>query len=93
MTPAQCRAARGLLDWTQVKLAKAAGIGTSIVTCFERSGRAVAAGAVHTMQHALEAAGVEFLDGEEPGVQLRKGGPRGDPAAAIPVEDLTSEND
>ena len=45
MTPAQCRAARGLLDWT---------------------------------------AGVEFLDGEEPGVQLRKGGPRGDPAAAIP---------
>jgi hypothetical protein len=78
-----------LLDWTQVKLAKAAGIGTSIVTRFERSGRAVAAGAVHTMQHA----GVEFLDGEEPGVQLRKGGPRGDPAAAIPVEDLTSEND
>ena len=38
------------------------------------------------MQHALEAAGVEFLDGEEPGVQLRKGGPRGDQAAAIPVE-------
>ena len=34
MTPAQCRAARGLLNWTQVKLAKAAGIGTSIVTSF-----------------------------------------------------------
>jgi len=93
MTPAQCRADRGLLDWTQVKLAKAAGIGASIVTSFERSGRAVAAGAVHTMRHALEAAGVEFLDGEEPGVQLRKGGPRGDPAASIPVEDPTSEND
>ncbi len=93
MTPAQCRAARGLLDWTEVKLAEAAGIGTSIVTSFERSGRAVAAGAVHAMQRALEAAGVEFLDGEEPGVQLRKGGPSGGPAAAIPVEDLTSEND
>ena len=93
MTPAQCRAARGLLDWTQVKLAEAAGIGTSIVTSFERSGRVVAAGAVHTMQHTLEAAGIEFLDGEEPGVQLRKGGLRGDPAAVIPVEDLTNEND
>ena len=72
MTPAQCRAARSLLDWTQLKLAEAARIGTSIVTSFERSGRAVAAGAVHTMQHTLEAAGIEFLDGEEPGVQLKK---------------------
>jgi transcriptional regulator with XRE-family HTH domain len=72
MTPAQCRAARSLLDWTQAKLAEAARIGTSIVTSFERSGRAVAAGAVHAMQHVLEAAGVEFLDGEEPGVQLKK---------------------
>ena len=47
------------------------------------------------MQHALEAAGVEFLDGEEPGVQLRKDGPE----QAIQLqriyrsEDLTSEND
>ncbi len=71
MTPAQCRAARSLLDWTQLKLAEAARIGTSIVTSFERSGRAVPTGAIHAMQHALEAAGVEFLDGEEPGVQLR----------------------
>ena len=45
------------------------------------------------MKRALESAGVEFFNGDEPGVQLRKGGPRGDPAAAIPVEDLTSEND
>ncbi len=85
MTPAQCRAARGLLDCTQVKLAEAAGIGTSIVTSFERSGRAVAAGAVHTMQRALEAAGVEFLDSEEPGVQLRK--------TAKGVEEISQEID
>ena len=85
MTPAQCRAARGLLDWTQVKLAEAAGVGTSIVTSFERSRRAVAAGAVHTMQRALEAAGVEFLDREEPGVQLRK--------TAKGVEEISQEID
>jgi transcriptional regulator with XRE-family HTH domain len=93
MAPAQCRAARGLLDWTQVKLAEAAGLSLSTVVKFERSGRAVAVGAVPIMKRALESAGVEFFNGDEPGVQLRKGGPRGDPAAAIPVEDLTSEND
>ena len=81
----QCRAARSLLDWTQLKLAEAARIGTSIVTSFERSGRAAAAGAVHTMQHALEAAGIEFLDGEEPGVQLKK--------TAKGVEEISQEID
>jgi len=93
MMPAHCRAARGLLDWTPTKLAEAAGLGASTVVQFELGGRAVSAKAVQTIQHALEAAGVEFFDGDEPGVQLRKGGPRGDPAAAIPVEKLNASND
>ncbi len=61
MTPAQCRAARGLLDWTQVKLAEAAGLTLSTVVKFERNGRTVAAGAVQAMKRALESAGVEFI--------------------------------
>jgi hypothetical protein len=40
----------------------------------------------------LESAGIEFTNGDEPGVRLRKT-PRCDPAASIPVEKLTSEND
>ena len=92
MTPAQCRAARGLLDWTQAKLAEAAGLALATVVKFERSGRTVPAKAVPAMQLAFEAAGVEFTNGDEPGVKLRRT-PRSDPAASIPIEKLTSEND
>ena len=75
MTPAQCRAARELLDWTQAKLAEAAGLLLSTVVKFERSGRAVAAGAVPTMKRALEFAGVEFIseNGSGVGVRIKKG--------------------
>jgi hypothetical protein len=48
--------------------------------------------AVQAIRRALESA-FEFTDGNEPGVRLRKGGPRGDPAASIAVEDLTIQND
>lgn len=53
------------------------------------------ASAVRAIEAALESAGVEFIaeNGGGPGVRLRKRGARGDPAAAIPIEDLTSEND
>ena len=39
MTPAQCRAARGLIDWSQVKLAEVAAVAVSTVTSFEQSSR------------------------------------------------------
>lgn len=93
MIPAHCRAARAMLNWTKPKLAEAAGLGLSTVVDFERSRRIVSAEAVQAIRRALESAGVEFTNGDEPGVRLRKGGPRGDPAAAIAVEDLTSQND
>ena len=75
MTPAQCRAARGLLDWTLAKLAEAAGLAMSTVVKFERSGPGVPAEAVHAMQLAFEAAGVEFIpaNGSGEGVKLQKG--------------------
>ncbi len=75
MIPAQCRAARGLVDWTQVKLAEASGLALSTVVKFERNGRSVPAGAVQTMKHALEAAGVEFIseNSSGAGVRLKKG--------------------
>jgi transcriptional regulator with XRE-family HTH domain len=76
MIPAHCRAARGLLDWKQATLAEAAGLGLSSVVQFERSGRAVSTGTVQAMQRALEAAGVEFTNGDEPGVKLKAKGKR-----------------
>ncbi|QPC90312.1 transcriptional regulator [Mesorhizobium sp. INR15] len=69
MSPAQCRAARSLLDWTQPKLAERASIGLSTVVDFERKRRTVSGDAVAAIRAALEAAGVEFINGT--GVKLR----------------------
>ena len=74
MTHAQCRAARGLLDWTEVRLADASGVAASTVTSFERSSRVATPERIQAMRAAIEAAGVEFTNGDEPGVKLRKKG-------------------
>jgi transcriptional regulator with XRE-family HTH domain len=76
MTPAQCRAARELLDWTQIKLAEASRIAVATVIRFERNGRPVAAEAVQTIQRALETADIEFIDKNGAGVKLRAKGKR-----------------
>jgi hypothetical protein len=60
-----------LLDWTQVKLAEAAGVGLTTVTSFERSWRCNYPDTIQAMKRALESAGVEFIDGDEPGVKLK----------------------
>jgi transcriptional regulator with XRE-family HTH domain len=73
MTPAQCRAARALLDYNQADLASKASLGLSTVVDFERSRRAVSVDAVAAMRSALEAAGVEFTNGDRPGVRMKKG--------------------
>jgi len=74
MTPAQCRAARALIDWTQPRLAEAAGLGLSTVVDFEKARRAVSPDALSAIQRAIEEAGVILVaeNGEGPGVRLRK---------------------
>ena len=74
MTPAQCRAARAILDMTQPELARVARVGLSTVVDFERKRRQVSRDAVLAILGALERAGVEFIDenGGGPGVRLRK---------------------
>ncbi len=74
MTPAQCRAARGLLNLSQQQLADAAKVGLSTVRNFE-AGRSVP---VHNnlsaMIAALEDAGAAFVaeNGGGAGVRLAK---------------------
>jgi transcriptional regulator with XRE-family HTH domain len=74
MTPAQCRAARALLDMTQSQLAKAAELGLSTVVDFEKGRRQVSEEAVQRIQAALKQAGIEFLpgNGEAEGLHLRR---------------------
>ncbi|AZQ69614.1 XRE family transcriptional regulator [Silicimonas algicola] len=74
MTPAQIRAARGLLGFSQETLAHAAGVSSMSVKRAEGSGKPQAAAAVMTaIRAAFEAAGVEFIpqNGGGPGVRLR----------------------
>jgi transcriptional regulator with XRE-family HTH domain len=71
MTPAQCRAARELLDWTQIKLAGASGIAVATVIRLERNGKPmVAEASVQAVQRALETADIEFINENGVGVKL-----------------------
>lgn len=74
LRPEQCRAARGLLNWTQDELAAAAGVSRSTVRDFECQRHELQRGSETMVMEALERAGVRFLpaDGEGPGVRLRR---------------------
>lgn len=75
MLPEQSRAARGLLDWSQMQLARTANLGESTVRDFEKGRRVPSINNLAAIRAALEAAGVEFLaeNGGGAGVRLRKG--------------------
>jgi transcriptional regulator with XRE-family HTH domain len=70
MTPSQCRAARGLLNWTQDEMASAARLSVVTVRNFENEKSMPQRATLDVIQRALEAAGVEFTNGERPGVRL-----------------------
>ena len=72
--PAQCRAARALIDMSQATLARRAVVPRDALVDFENGSRTLTADNFAAIRAALEAAGVIFIDenGERPGVRLRK---------------------
>ena len=76
ITPSQCRAARGLLDWTQAQLSDATGLSSVTIRAFE-GGRDARDSNRTLLRLALEKAGVEFIpeNGGGAGVRLRKAQP------------------
>lgn len=74
ISPAQTRAARALISWSQPQLAEASGTSVSTIRDFETGKRSPIANNIAAIKSALEAAGVIFVpdNGEGPGVRLRK---------------------
>jgi transcriptional regulator with XRE-family HTH domain len=74
ITPAQSRAGRGLLDWSQTELGKRSNLSESTIRDFEKGRRVPTINNLAAIRTALESAGVIFVaeSGEGPGVRLRK---------------------
>jgi predicted transcriptional regulator len=71
--PAQCRAARALLDWTQDDLSRAAWVGVVTIRQFERGASEPRRAILSALRRALEEAGVRFIGANKhggPGVRL-----------------------
>lgn len=76
ITPAQCRAARGLVSMSQSELASAARVGDSTVRNFEAGRSVPVQNNLDAIQRALEAKGVQFIpeNGGGAGVRMEKPG-------------------
>jgi len=74
---AQCRAARGIMDWSQAELASRSNLSESTIRDFEKKRRIPGPNNLAAIRAALQAAGVEFIDDErgEGVVKLRNGAP------------------
>ncbi|MEE7503174.1 XRE family transcriptional regulator [Methylobacterium sp. C33D] len=90
MTPAQSRAARGLLGWSEADLAGKIGLDERFVRDFEGGYSDAPSGQIEALRSALSAAGAVFSDAPTPGVRLAadRGVDEGTRADA-----LTTEND
>ena len=94
LLPVQCRMARAALGLGVRELAAAAKVSIDTVARFER-GDELKERTVDALQRALEEAGVEFTNGDKPGVRLTRapaaeaaGAPK--PAAAKAVRSQTA---
>jgi DNA-binding XRE family transcriptional regulator len=72
MSREQLIAARKLLGWSQMDLARKAGVSETTIGYFERDTRRPQLPYVSAMKRALEDGGVEFTEGRA-GVRLTKG--------------------
>ena len=71
MRAIQLRMARAAIGWGVRELAKRAGVTANTVTRIE-NGADAKQSTMDRLQHALEEAGVEFTNGDQPGVRLSK---------------------
>lgn len=65
ITAAQCRGARGMLDWSQTKLGNEAGLSLSTIRDFEKGRRMPLIQSMQAMVDAMEKAGIIFTKPNE----------------------------
>jgi len=75
ITGGQIRAARAFLRWTADQLARKAQLGVATVRRAEIADNepSITVANAAAIRQALEEAGVEFTNGDAPGVKMRKG--------------------
>ena len=71
LLPAQCRAARGLINWSQGELADKAGVSRSTVKDFETERHALHHSTERLLIEAIEAGGVSLIAPDEAGAGVR----------------------
>ena len=74
ITSEQVRAARALIRWEQRNLAETSKVSLPSIKRLETTPGALSAQprTIEAIRAALEAAGIEFTNGDRPGVRLRK---------------------
>jgi transcriptional regulator with XRE-family HTH domain len=73
ISPEQSRAARRLLNWSIIRLGGRSNLNENAIRNFEEGRRILSANELTALRAALEAAGVEFTNGDQPGVRLKRG--------------------
>ena len=74
----QLRAARVLIGWSQIKLAKMGKVAIGTIRRMESFDGKIQShtGTLYKVEVALEKGGIEFLNDDRPGVRLRESKPR-----------------
>jgi transcriptional regulator with XRE-family HTH domain len=72
LSTGQVKAGRALLGWSQDRLADASGVSVPTIKRLEAEGGALGGrpDTVAKIRQALETAGIEFINGDAPGVRL-----------------------
>jgi transcriptional regulator with XRE-family HTH domain len=91
VTPAQCRAARALLEFSQGHLAVIAQVSEATIRNFETGRRRTGTNNLKAISSALELAGIEFVG--ESGVTLGRsdGSPTSNRPEVAPVKNIVSD--
>jgi transcriptional regulator with XRE-family HTH domain len=71
LSPEQSRAARRLLNWSLIRLGCRSNVSETTISKFEEGLCVPSVDKLAAIRAVLEAAGVEFTNGDHPGVRMR----------------------